>query len=95
MCRGTSVRDEIERFFKKHRLNVIPVGEVSNHFTLGGLVEAGCGITLLPRLAYPVIAHPGTAVIKIPDAGFVRSLGVATRPGLQAGPRCRGLSSPA
>jgi DNA-binding transcriptional LysR family regulator len=79
MCRGTNVRDEIDRFFKKHRLNIDPVSEVSNHFTLGGLVEAGCGITLLPRLAYPVVAHPGTAVVSIPDPNFKRALGVATR----------------
>ena len=79
MCRGTYVRDEIDRFFRKHRLNVDPVGEVSNHFTLGGLVEAGCGITVLPRLAYPVIAHPGTVAIEVPDPDFVRALGVATR----------------
>lgn len=79
MCRGTYVRDEIDRFFKKHRLKAECAGELSNHFTLGGLVEAGCGITVLPRLAYPVIAHPGTVAIDVPDANFVRALGVATR----------------
>jgi DNA-binding transcriptional LysR family regulator len=79
MCRGTYVRDEIDHFFKKHRLKVECAGELSNHFTLGGLVEAGCGITVLPRLAYPVIAHPGTVAIDVPDTNFVRALGVATR----------------
>lgn len=79
MCRGTHVRDEIDRFFKKHRLKPECAGEVFNHFTLGGLVEAGCGITVLPRLAYPLIAHPGTVAIDVPDNTFVRALGVATR----------------
>lgn len=79
MRRGTIVRDETEQFFKKHGLTINPVEEVSNHFTLGGLVEAGCGITLLPRSAHPVIAHPGTVAIDIPDKTFVRVLGVATR----------------
>ncbi len=53
MCRGTYVRDEIDRFFKKHSLKAECAGELSNHFTLGGLVEAGCGITVLPRLGLP------------------------------------------
>lgn len=79
MCRGTYVRDEIDQFLRKHRLHVDPVGEVSNHFTLGGLVEAGCGITILPRLAYPVIAHPKTVALAVPDRQFARALGVATR----------------
>lgn len=86
MRRGTIVRDEIEQFFRKHRLEMKPVEEVSNHFTLGGLVEAGCGITLLPRSAHPVIAHPGTVAIEIPDRTFVRVLGVATRPDYKPAP---------
>lgn len=80
MRSGTTVRDEINRFFKRHRLRIKPVEEVSNHFTLGGLVEADCGITLLPRSAHPVLAHPGTAIVDIPDSKFIRILGVATRP---------------
>lgn len=79
LSRGTQLRDEIDRFLKKHRLHIEPVGEVVHHFTLGGLVEAGCGITILPRLAYPVIAHPGTVAIDVPDPDFVRALGVVTR----------------
>ena len=86
MCRGTNVRDEIDQFLKKHGLNIKPVEEVSNHFTLGGLVEAGCGITLLPRSAHPVIAHPGTVAVDLPDPSFVRVLGVATRPDYKPAP---------
>ena len=86
MARGTIVREEIDRFFKKHGLHIRPVEEVWNHFTLGGLVEAGCGITLLPRSAHPVIAHPGTVAIDIPDPRFVRVLGVATRPDYKPAP---------
>jgi DNA-binding transcriptional LysR family regulator len=86
---GTNVRDEIDRFFRRHRLNIKPVEEVSNHFTLGGLVESGCGLTLLPRSAHPVIAHPGTAIIETPDPKFVRVLGVATRPDYRPSPAAK------
>lgn len=91
--RGTNVRYEIERFFRRHRLKVVPVAEVSNHFTLGGLVEAGCGLTLLPRSAHPVIAHPGTAAIEIPDSKFVRVLGVITRTDYKASPAAKAFLS--
>jgi LysR family carnitine catabolism transcriptional activator len=93
MRRGTIVRDEVEHFFAKHRLNIKPVEEVSNHFTLGGLVEAGCGITLLPRSAHPVIAHPGTVAIEIPDRTFVRVLGVATRSDYKPAPAAEAFLS--
>jgi LysR family carnitine catabolism transcriptional activator len=83
MRRGTIVRDEVEQFFTKHRLKIKPVEEVSNHFTLGGRVEAGCGITLLRRSAHPVIAHPGTVAIDVPDRIVVR---VAARPDYNPAP---------
>ena len=89
MSQETNVREEINRFFKRHRLKVKPVEEVSNHFTLGGLVEAGCGITLLPRSAHPVLAHPGTTMIEIPDPKFVRVLGVAARPDYKPSPAAK------
>ena len=89
MRSGTTVRDEVDRFFRRHRLKIKPVEEVSNHFTLGGLVESGCGLTLLPRSAHPVIAHPGTAIIETPDPKFVRVLGVATRSDYRASPAAK------
>lgn len=93
MRRGTIVRNEVEQFFAKHRLDIKPVEEVSNHFTLGGLVEAGCGITLLPRSAHPVIAHPGTVAVEIPDRAFVRVLGVATRSDYKPAPAANAFLS--
>ncbi len=93
MRQGTNVRFEIDRFFQRHRLKIAPVEEVSNHFTLGGLVEAGCGLTLLPRSAHPVIAHPGTVVVEIPDSKFVRVLGVATRADYKPSPAAKAFLS--
>lgn len=93
MRRGTNVRHEIDRFFHRHRLRIAPIEEVSNHFTLGGLVEAGCGLTLLPRSAHPVIAHPGTVAVNIPDPKFVRVLGVATRADYKASPAAKAFLS--
>lgn len=93
MSKGTNVREQIDRFLKKHRMNVKPIEEVINHFTLGGLVEAGCEITLLPRSAHPVIAHPGTVTVDIPDREFVRVLGVATRSDYKPSPAAEAFLS--
>mgnify|MGYP003627579479 CR=1 FL=1 len=78
MRRNTMVRQEIEQFFAKHDLHIEPAEEASNHFTLGGLVEAGCGITLLPRSALPLVAHPGVSIVSISGPTFFRTLGIAT-----------------
>ncbi|MEZ5811707.1 MAG: LysR family transcriptional regulator [Rhizobiaceae bacterium] len=79
MHKNTMVRKEIDRFLARHSIFIEPEEEVTNHFTLGGLVEAGIGITLLPATALPLIAHPGVRVVDLIEADFVRRLGVATR----------------
>ena len=79
MRRDTIVRKEVDAFFARQKITVKAVEEVSNHFTLGGLVQAECGISLLPRIAVPLVAHPGIAILKIANAKFSRVLGIATR----------------
>jgi len=79
MRRDTMVRKEIDGFFLQQGISLDPVEEVSSHFTLGGLVEAECGITLLPRVALPLVAHPGVAVLPLSGGRFTRVLGIATR----------------
>jgi LysR family carnitine catabolism transcriptional activator len=79
MRRDTMVRKEIDIFFAQNGITLEPVEEVSNHFTLGSLVEADCGITLLPKIALPLVAHPGLAILSIKGKPFTRILGIATR----------------
>lgn len=86
MSKGTNVREQVDQFIQRHRLKPQLVEEVTNHFTLGGLVQAGCGITLLPRSAHPVMAHPATVAVAIPDDAFVRVLGIAMRADYHASP---------
>ncbi|MBL4756911.1 MAG: LysR family transcriptional regulator [Rhizobiales bacterium] len=76
---GTMVRREVDEFFAGRSIRIEPIEEVSNHFTLGGLVAAGRGITMLPYLALLLIGHPGIAIVRISDATLYRDLGIATR----------------
>ncbi len=79
MRRDTMVRKEVDAFFARQKITTNAVEEVSNHFTLGGLVQAECGISLLPRTALPLIAHPGVTILTIANTSFSRILGIATR----------------
>jgi LysR family transcriptional regulator, carnitine catabolism transcriptional activator len=89
MRRNTTVRKEIDDFFSKKDLHIEPTEEVSSHFTLGGLVEAGCGITLLPNSALPLAAHPGILAVRFSDAKFFRILGIATRTDYRTAPAAK------
>lgn len=91
MKEGTSMRRETGRFLEHHRLKVQVVEEVANHFTLGGMVAAGCGITILPSTAIPLAALPGISVIPLADARLTRELGIAIRPDHVHGPAARAL----
>lgn len=79
MRSGTKVRREVDNFFARCNLQIEPIEEVSSHFTLGGLVAAECGITLLPYSALSLVGHPGVSFVKISDAMLHRTLGIATR----------------
>ena len=91
MKEGTSMRRETGRFLERHGLKVRVVEEVANHFTLGGMVAAGCGITILPRTAIALAALPGVSAIPLADARLTRELGIATRADHIHGPAAKAL----
>jgi DNA-binding transcriptional LysR family regulator len=89
MKTGTMVRKEIDEFFAARNLRIEPIEEVSNHFTLGGLVAAGCGITMLPYLALLLVGHPGVVIVRVSDATLFRNLGIATRDDYRPAPAAK------
>lgn len=89
MRSGTMVRKEIDDFFARCNMRIEPVEEVANHFTLGGLVAAECGITMLPSLALPLVGHPGITTLRISDATLHRTLGIATRSDYRPAPAAK------
>lgn len=79
MKSGTSMRREVERFIDRHMLQVSIAEEVANHFTLGGMVAAGCGIAILPRTAVPLALQEGVVALRMEGAQLTRELGIANR----------------
>lgn len=76
---GTSVRREVEQFLIKNDLSVQCVEEVANHFTLGGMIANGCGISMLPSTGMPLTSQPDIVALPLADARLTRVIGLAHR----------------
>lgn len=76
---GTNVRAVLESAFERNGLTFDPAFEVQNHYTLGGMVEADLGITVLPSMAFSMLSNPllKTAVIARP--AVIREVGIIQR----------------
>jgi DNA-binding transcriptional LysR family regulator len=53
--------------------------EVSRVSTLAGMVEAGLGVAVMPRLALPAAAHPTLVGIPLREPSITRKLGILRR----------------
>ena len=76
---GTNVRALLERAFANHRLPFRPVIEVFHHYTLGGMVEAGIGITVVPATAFPMLGHPQLKKAVVVNPSISREVGIMHR----------------
>ncbi len=81
MAPGTRVRSLLEEAFRRIGSECDPVYEVYHHYTLGGLVEAGLGITVLPTMALSLLGHPRLTSARIVDPGLYREIGILRRRG--------------
>jgi DNA-binding transcriptional LysR family regulator len=79
---GLAIRREIDRFLKKHRVDVDTVLEFDNIEAIKNAVEVGSGISLLPRPTLAREVKTGTlAAIGFSPNGFRRPLGFIHRKG--------------
>lgn len=76
---GVNVRVVLERAFAERGHVVDPVYEVSHHYTLGGLVEAGLGVTALPSMSLSLLGHPWLDSARIVDPEITRDIGILRR----------------
>jgi LysR family transcriptional regulator, carnitine catabolism transcriptional activator len=78
MASGMNVRTVLDEYFAQHGLDYAPLLEAEHHFTLGGMVQTGFGITLLPMRAVPLLSHPGLEWCEIADQKIFRDIGICT-----------------
>ncbi|MCB2031781.1 MAG: LysR family transcriptional regulator [Rhodoferax sp.] len=100
LCMGTgsALRASVEDAFRLARLRLAPAIEVSHHQTLLGMVSAGLGVAVLPRLCVPEGRQHAYAVIVIKGTPIQRDIGIVTLKGKTPTPaaaRCAQMVSDA
>lgn len=79
LAAGTTVRSDLDRAFEQQGLTLRPTYEMSQQYTLGGMVEAGLGIALLPAMSLSMLRTPRLRAVPIVDPEIVREVGIIQR----------------
>jgi LysR family carnitine catabolism transcriptional activator len=74
-----NVRNVLDRALQQAGLVLEPKYIFRHHFTLGGMVEAGLGITVLPSIAMSILGHPGLMSARLVAPEISRAFGVLRR----------------
>lgn len=77
----TNVRSILDRAFADSGFVLDPIYEFCHHYTLGGMVEAGLGITALPSMSLSILGHPRLMSARIVEPEVIRVIGVLRRRG--------------
>jgi DNA-binding transcriptional LysR family regulator len=84
--RHTNGRRVLDQAIEHLHLTLRPQFELVHHFSVGKMVEAGFGVTVLPRLAVPNLSIPGLVTVELKSPRIYRDLGVITRREYQFSP---------
>lgn len=76
---GLNMREEIDHAFAEQGRELKPVIEVFHHYTIMGLVEAGLGLGVLPRMTVWNLQRRRLKALKIVSPEIVREFGVSVR----------------
>lgn len=76
MNRESNVRGILESALAAASLKVTPLLEARHHFTLGGMVEAGLGVTALPSMAVSMLSQPLLKTVPITGPRVFRDVGI-------------------
>ncbi len=90
--RNTSARMVIERASHQLHQTLQPRFELMYHFSVGRMVEAGLGVTALPRSAVPGLASQRIVTVDIKPR-ITRDLGLITRRGYQFSPAAQAFAA--
>lgn len=80
LASNTNVRMILETTFAEQGYVLDPIYEPRHHYTLGGMVEAGLGVTALPSMSLSLLGHPRLKSATIVAPRITRNIGVLTRP---------------
>src|SRR4051794_8219261 len=86
VTRDANARHILDRAIQRLRRPVKPRFELVHHFSVGRLVEAGIGLTVLPRTALPSLASERIVAVDIRSPRIFRDIGVLSRRGYRPAP---------
>ena len=84
--RNSGNRALIDNALVQHGVQLSWTYEVAHLAGSLGLVEAGLGIAVLPRLATPAPGHPIIRAIRLTDPEIFRTIGIIRRRGASLSP---------
>src|SRR5579863_870411 len=77
--RDASGRQILDRAIQRLRRPIMPRFELVHHFSVGRLVEAGLGVTVVPRSAIPSLASDRIVTLDIKSPRMFRDIGLIFR----------------
>ena len=84
--RNTNAREVLERALHELHQTVQPAFELVHHLSVGKMVEAGLGVTLLPRSAVGSMSSARIVTVELKAPRIFRELGLITRREYQFSP---------
>ena len=84
--RSTNARVVLERAINQVHQTLRPQFELVHHFSVGKMIEAGLGVTVLPRSAVPILASRSIVTVELRSPRIFRDVGVITRREYQFSP---------
>lgn len=84
--RDANARQIVERAIHRLRKPITPRFELVHHFSVGRLIEAGLGVTILPRSAVASLASERIVTVALRSPRIFRDIGLIMRTGYQPSP---------
>jgi LysR family carnitine catabolism transcriptional activator len=78
LVKGTNVRTVLDAEIERAGQIFEPRYEVINHYSLGGMVEGGLGVAMLPRNAFPMLRESRLAYALVSRPSIGRAIGILT-----------------
>jgi LysR family carnitine catabolism transcriptional activator len=91
--RNTNARVVLERAINQVHQTLRPQFELVHHFSVGKMLEAGLGVTVLPRSAVPILASRNIVTVELKSPRISRDLGVIKRREYQFSPAAQAFVS--
>ena len=91
--RNTNARKVLERAINQAHQTLRPQFELVHHFSVGKMMDAGLGVTVLPRSAVPILASRNIVTVEMKSPRISRDLGMITRREYQFSPAAQAFVS--